>query len=123
MATQSFETIDEYIASFPHDSQKVLEKLRKLIRDIEPNITEDMSYKMPSFKLKGKPLVYFAAWKNHISLYPTPNGMEEFENDLEPYKSGRGTARFPTDKPLPYKLIEEIVKFRVKEVIKKSTKL
>lgn len=116
---QNFNTIDEYISSFPDDVQSVLRKLRKLIHSIEPDVKEDMSYKMPSFKLDKKPLVYFAAWKNHISFYPTPNGMEEFEKDLAPYKSGKGTAQFTLNKPIPYELIEKIVKFRTEEINQK----
>ena len=109
-------TIDDYIASYPSDIQDVLNKLRGLIHDIEPEVTEDMSYKMPSFKLNGKPLVYFAAWKKHIGFYPTPNGMEAFKEDLKPYFAGKGSAQFPFDKPLPIELITKIVKFRASEV-------
>lgn len=113
---EKFETVDAYIDSFSGDVKKELTKLRSFIKNLVPEAYESMSYGMPGYKLNGKPLVYFAAWKDHISFYPTPNGMEAFEKDLEKYKTGKGTAQFPLDKPVPYDLIEKIVKFRIEEV-------
>jgi len=118
MAMQDFESVDKYISSFPDEVRKVLNKLRKLIRETVPDAEESMSYGMPGYKLNKKPLVYFAGWKDHISLYPTPNGMEAFEKELAPYKSGKGTAHFDLKKSIPYDLIERIVKFRIEEVTK-----
>ena len=112
---KQFNTIDEYIKDSPAEIRTTLEKIRQTIHKIAPNAVETISYGMPAFKLNGKVLVYFAAFKNHIGFYPTPSGMESFEAELSPYKSGRGTAQFPLDKPIPYDLIEKIVKFRVKE--------
>lgn len=120
MKMETHNTVDAYIGSFPENIQKELEKLRTLIKGLAPEAMESMSYGMPGYKLNKKPLVYFAAWRDHISFYPTPNGMEAFEDDLLPYKTGKGTAQFPLDKPLPYRLIEKIVKFRIEEVLSKK---
>lgn len=116
---EKFDTVDDYIASFPNDTQAVLNKLRAKIKKLAPNAEESMNYGMPGYKLNKKPLVYFAGWRDHIGFYPTPNGMDGFEKELVPYKSGKGTAQFPLKKPIPYDLIEEIIKFRIEEVNKK----
>jgi uncharacterized protein YdhG (YjbR/CyaY superfamily) len=115
-----FKTIDEYIKTFPADVQSILEKIRQTIKKVAPEAVETISYQMPAFKLNGKNLVYFAAFKNHIGFYPTPSGIESFEKELSPYTSGKGTAQFPFDKPIPYDLVEKIVKFRAKENLAKK---
>lgn len=120
MAMQKFETIDEYIKSFPESTQKILEKLRETIRKTAPEATESMSYGMPTFKYKGKPLVYFSGWKEHIGFYPTPGGIMAFQKELEPYQSGKGTLQFPLDKPTPYDLVIKVTKFRMGEIEGKS---
>ena len=107
--------IDEYIALFPNDVQEILEKIRMTIRKAAPDAEETMSYQMPTFTLKGKYLVYFAAYKKHIGFYPAPIGNAEFTEDLSVYESGKGTVKFPFDKPIPFDLISRIVKFRVKK--------
>ncbi len=107
-------TIDEYIARCPPDVQKILEKIRLTIRKAAPDAEETISYKMPTFTLKGN-LVYFAVFKNHIGFYPIPTGIEKFKQELSVYKQGKGSVQFPLDKPIPYGLISKIVKFRVKE--------
>src|SRR5262245_47805380 len=107
-------TIDEYIAGFPKDVQKTLEKIRLTIRKAAPGATEAISYQIPSFKLNGY-LIYFAAYKNHIGLYPAPRGAAEFKKELAAYEGGKGTVRFPLDEPIPLDLITRIVKFRVKK--------
>jgi uncharacterized protein YdhG (YjbR/CyaY superfamily) len=112
--------IDEYIARFPHDVQEILEKIRVTIRKAAPDAEETMSYQMPTFTLKGKYLVYFAAYKKHIGLYPAPIGIAEFTEDLAAYESGKGTLKFPFDKPIPFDLITKIVKFRVAENLDKA---
>ena len=112
-------TIDEYIATFPHDIQILLEKLRQTIRNAAPDAKEVISYQMPAFKLNGI-LVYFAAFKNHIGFYPTASGIEAFKEELSKYKGGRGSVQFPIDKPLPLELVSKIVKFRVKENLEKK---
>lgn len=106
--------IDEYIAGFPSDVQQILEKIRMTIRKAAPKAAEKISYQIPSFTLKGKYLIYFAAYKKHIALYPAPRGSEEFKKELSAYEGGKGTVRFPFDKPIPFGLIRRIVKFRVK---------
>ncbi|MHB1455983.1 MAG: iron chaperone [Armatimonadota bacterium] len=109
------ETIDEYISAFPEYIQVILEKIRQTIRGKASDTVESISYGMPVFKLDGKPLVYFAAWKNHIGFYPTPSGTEAFKEALSAYKSSKGAVQFPLNKPIPYDLIEKIVLFRMKE--------
>jgi uncharacterized protein YdhG (YjbR/CyaY superfamily) len=108
-------TIDEYIAGFPDDVREILEQIRATIRAAAPEAQETISYQMPTFTLDGKYLVYFAAYKKHIGLYPAPTGIAEFEEALSAYGSGKGTVKFPLDKPMPLDLIGRIVRFRVKE--------
>jgi uncharacterized protein YdhG (YjbR/CyaY superfamily) len=109
-----FETMDGYIASFPKDVQDLLERMRLAIREAAPEAEETISYQMPTFKLNGN-LVHFAAFKHHIGLYPTPSGTEAFKKELAPYESGKGSIKFPMDKPIPLDLVKRIVEFRVKE--------
>ena len=106
-------SIDEYIAGFPPETQKVLEELRALIKASAPDTTETMSYAIPTFDLKGKHLVHFAGYERHVGLYPAPSGLEAFKEDLRPYKSGKGSVQFPLGQPLPTDLIRRIVEFRV----------
>ncbi len=113
------QTIDEYIAGFPKDVQEKLEQVRRTIREAAPDAQEKISYKMPTFTLKGN-LVYFAAFKNHIGFYPIPSGIEEFKEELSAYEQGKGSVQFPLDKPIPFDLISRIVKFRVKENLAKA---
>jgi uncharacterized protein YdhG (YjbR/CyaY superfamily) len=112
-------TIDEYIAGFPPDVQVILEKMRLTIRKAAPDAEEKISYQMPTFTLKGN-LVHFAAFKNHIGLYPTSSGTQAFRKELSVYEGAKGSIRFPKDKPLPLTLIRKIVKFRVAENIKRA---
>ena len=112
--------IDEYIAGFPNDVQKMLQKIRMTIRKAVPDAEETISYQIPTFTLKGKYLIYFAAFKKHIGLYPAPRGIEKFKKELSVYEGGKGTVRFPLDKPIPFGLIERIVKFRVKENLERA---
>jgi uncharacterized protein YdhG (YjbR/CyaY superfamily) len=108
------QNIDDYIAGFPPDVQKILQKVRATIKRAAPQAEEAISYQMPTFKLEGN-LVHFAAFKNHIGLYPTPSGTERFREELSPYETGKGSIRLPLDKPIPYDLIAKIAKSRVKE--------
>ncbi len=110
-----YSTIDEYIQGFPEDVQSRLEKIRQTIKNAAPVAVEAISYRMPTFKLKGKNLVHFAAFKNHIGFYPIPSGIEAFKEELSIYKQGKGSVQFPLEKPIPYDLIRRIVEFRVKE--------
>jgi uncharacterized protein YdhG (YjbR/CyaY superfamily) len=108
--------IETYIKQFPENVQEILNTMRRLIHDNAPGADEHFSYGMPAYKLNKKPLVYFAAFKNHIGFYATPSGHTAFQDELSKYKQGKGSVQFPLDKPIPYKLIERIVKFRVTEV-------
>lgn len=113
------QTIDDYIADFPPEVQEILQKVRAIIRQAAPDAEETISYQMPTFTLHGN-LVHFAAFKNHIGFYPTPTGTEKFQKELAAYKGGKGSIKFPLDRPIPYGLIGKIVKFRVKENLAKA---
>ena len=113
-------SIDEYIAAFPPETQKVLEELRALIRAAAPGATETISYAIPTFALTGH-LVHFAGYERHIGFYPTGSGVEKFKEELKPYKSGKGSVQFPLSRPLPTGLIRRIVEFRVEENAGKSS--
>lgn len=117
---KSTKDIDDYIADLPKDVQEIMEKIRSTIRKAAPDATETISYKMPTFNLNGHYLVYFAAYKKHIGMYPVPAGDEEFRREIATYQAGKGTLQFPLDQPIPYKLITKIVKFRVQENLKKA---
>ncbi len=110
-----YTTIDEYISTFPADIQAILEKMRQSIQKAAPDAVETISYGMPTFNLNGKHLVFFAGWKQHISLYPLPAGDEAFQQEIAHYKRAKGTIQFPLDKPLPYELVEQIVILLIKE--------
>ena len=112
-------SIDEYIATFPKEIQKLLEQVRGVIHETAPEAEEKISYQMPTFFLNGN-LVHFAAFKNHIGFYPIPSGIEQFKDELAPYKQGKGSVQFPLDKPIPFELIRKIVAFRVKENLEKA---
>ncbi|QCJ42614.1 hypothetical protein FAY30_12235 [Bacillus sp. S3] len=111
---EKFESMDEYISQFPVTVQEILNTLRKVIQSAAPDATEKISYQMPTFYLHRN-LVHFAAYKNHIGFYPTSSGIAAFINELSEYKNSKGAVQFPLDKPLPYELITQIVKFRVGE--------
>ena len=117
---QTSKNIDEYIAGFPNDVQEILETIRITIRKAAPDAEETISYQIPTFTLKGRYLVYFAAYKKHIGLYPAPLGNAEFKEQLSVYGAGKGTAKFPLDKPIPFGLIRKIVKFRAKENVERA---
>lgn len=110
-------TVDAYVAGFPDEIQEILQKIRATVREAAPDAVETISYQIPTFKLWGKPLIYFAAFKTHIGLYPTPTGAEAFGEELAAYTSGKGTAKFPLVKPIPFDLISKIVAFRVEEAL------
>jgi uncharacterized protein YdhG (YjbR/CyaY superfamily) len=107
-------SIDDYIAGFPSDTQKVLKELRALIKATAPDATEKITYRMPTFVLK-RHLVYFAGYEKHVGFYPTGSGIEAFKEELKPYKGGKGSVQFPLGQPLPTDLIRRIVEFRVQE--------
>jgi uncharacterized protein YdhG (YjbR/CyaY superfamily) len=108
------QTIDEYIAAQPKNIQTILEQLRKAIKEAAPDAQETISYQMPAFK-QDQVLVWFAAFKKHIGFYPTAKTIESFKEQLAPYQTSKGTVRFPLEKPIPLKLVKDMVRFRVKE--------
>ncbi len=117
MAKTDFKSVDEYIASQPEAVQGILERVRSTIRKAVPGAEEVISYKIPTYKLHGRPVLYFAGWKQHYSLYPaTDRVVAAFKDDLAPYEVSKGTIRFPLSQPVPVKLIGRIAKFRAKEV-------
>lgn len=109
-------TIDDYIAQASDEVKHILRELRKIIKEEVPEVEESISYGMPAFKLKGKALVYFAGWKDHIGFYPTPSGTSEFQKELARYKAGKGSVQLPLNEPMPMDLIRKIVRFRKKEL-------
>ena len=119
MSTAKPETIDQYIAGFPADVQKLLLQVRGAIKKAAPDAGEKISYGIPTFTQNGN-LVHFAAFREHIGFYATPTGHKEFEKDLAKYKQGKGSVQFPVDEPMPLALITRIVKFRVKENMEKA---
>lgn len=118
----NFHSIDEYIANFPEDVQKIMGQLRATIKAAAPDADEKISYNMPTFTLNGTYLVYFAGWKSHIAFYGAPRGNADFTEDLSAYETGKGTLQFLYDKPLPLDLITKIVKFRAAENRKRTDK-
>ncbi len=112
--------VDRYIADFPEEIQSLLNQVRSTITQTAPEAEESIGYGMPAYKIHGKPLVYFAAFKNHIGFYATPTGHAEFAKELSKYKQGKGSVQFPIDQPMPLKLIAQIVEFRVIENQKKA---
>jgi uncharacterized protein YdhG (YjbR/CyaY superfamily) len=111
--------MDEYIADFPADIQEILQKIRATIRKAAPDATERISYRMPCFALHGN-LVYFAAFKKHIGLFPPVSGDEKLKKEASVYAGPKGNLQFPLDEPIPYALISKIVKARVKENKKRA---
>lgn len=114
-----YHSIDEYILQFPLAVQEILKKIRNVVKEAAPEAVEKISYQMPTFYLHGN-LVHFAAHKNHIGFYPTPNAIDAFKKELSAYKGAKGSVQFPLEKPIPYDLIGQIVKFRVAENLKKA---
>ena len=121
-ARSTANSIDEYIREFPPETRETLEELRALIKAAAPDATETISYAIPTFDLNGRHLVHFAAFKRHIGFYPIPSAIEAFREELEPYKSGKGSAQFSLGKPLPVDLIRRIIEFRVAENRGRATK-
>jgi uncharacterized protein YdhG (YjbR/CyaY superfamily) len=105
---------DSYIASFPKETQKLLQQLRKAIQEAAPKAEEYIGYGMPAYKQNG-PVVYFAGYEHHIGFYPTGSGIAAFTKEIEKYKSSKGAVQFPLDKPIPVTLIKKMVKFKIAE--------
>jgi uncharacterized protein YdhG (YjbR/CyaY superfamily) len=123
MTTAKPKDIDEYIAGFPPETREILEQIRTTIREVVPEAEETISYGIPTFNLNGTYLIYFAAYKKHIGLYPVPSAIDEIDEEFASYKtSGKGTLQFPLNKQVPLHLITKLVKFKVKENIEKLKK-
>lgn len=110
-----FESVDDYIDSYPKEVQLILKKFRKTIQNTASESKESIAYGMPAYKMNGKALVYFAAFSHHIGFYATPTGHAAFAKELSRYKQGKGSVQFPLTEPMPWELIKEIVKYRIIE--------
>lgn len=111
MDNRRFTTVDEYIATFNGAARESLIAIRKLIKETVPRAEESISYNIPAYKLNG-PLIYFAAYKNHIGVYALPSAHKAFKEELSGYKQGKGSVQFPLDKPMPLALIKAMLLFR-----------
>ena len=110
------DSVDDYIAGFPADVQNVLEKIRRTIRKAAPKAEESISYQIPTYKIEGQRLIYFAGFAKHVSVYPAPREAKEFKKELASYKGGKGTIQFPFDKKIDYDLITRIVQFKLQKI-------
>lgn len=115
-----FTTIDEYIAACPAETRERLQAIRAAVRKIAPEAREKISYQIAAFELNGKYLIYFAGWKKHVSLYPIPAGDEAFENEISRYADGKGTLKFPLDRPLPIRFIQKVIRLHVANNLKNA---
>ena len=113
MAT--FQTVDAYVASFPPDVQAVLQDVRRTIRKAAPTAEEAISYDIPAYKMHGKGVVSFAGWKRHVSIYPIPAVDDALAKEMAAYRAGKGTLRFPLDKPIPHTLIAQVVTLLIEQ--------
>jgi uncharacterized protein YdhG (YjbR/CyaY superfamily) len=110
-----FNTVEEYLSTLPAKTKSILKELRKTIKQAAPQAEELISYNIPAFKLHGA-LMYYAGWKDHVSIYPRTAALEKaFKKELAPFEGGKGTIKFPINEPIPYDLISRMVKFRVQE--------
>jgi uncharacterized protein YdhG (YjbR/CyaY superfamily) len=121
MTKTDFKSVDEYIATHPEGARAILQRVRSTIRRAVPGAEEVISYQIPAYKLHGGPVLYFAGWKQHYSLYPaTDRVVEAFRDELAPYEVKKRTIRFPLSQPVPAKLIAGIAKCRAKEAAERS---
>ncbi len=112
---KAFERVEEYIAKLDKSPRKRLQELREIIREAAPDAEEAISYNIPAFKLSGAILVWYAALKQHVGLYPKASAIAAFKSDLADYKTSKGAIQFPLGKPIPARLVKRIVKFRTKQ--------
>ncbi len=120
MVKTNFQSIDEYIAACPEQSQSYMQIIREMIKAVAPDAKEKISYQIACFELNGKNVVHFAGWKKHVSLYPTPEGTDAFNKAIAKYAGGKGTTKFPLDEPLPMKLIQKAVKLLIANNLKNA---
>ncbi len=106
--------VDAYIAGFPAEVQEILQQVRETIRSLLPDATEAIKYGIPTFVLDKKNVIHFAGYKQHVGVYPVPTGDDSFNEEMAPHQTGKGTARFPLDRPIPHDLIRRMVEFRLK---------
>ena len=119
MKSVAIKSIDEYIGACPEGVREILEQIRQTIKKAAPEAEEKISYQMPTFYLHDN-LVHFAAYKKHVGFYPGPSGLKAYYEEISRYKNSKGAVQFPLDRPMPLKLIEKIVRFRVKENTEKA---
>ena len=119
MENKKFKSVDEYIEELPDHAKDLLEEMRKAIKKAAPMAEELISYNMPGFKFQGM-LVWYAANKEHIGFYPTPNPIKVFKEELAGYKTSKGAIQFPIERAIPATLIKNIVKFRINENLEKA---
>lgn len=123
MDKTEYSSIQDYISKAPEQTRDKLIQLYETIKEVLPaEIEETISYQMPTFKINGKAVVYFGAFAKHISLFPFPSGIKEFEEETKNYTTSTGTIQFPLNEDLPVDLIKRITKFRVEEVMNKAAK-
>ena len=115
------QTVDDYIAKYPPKVQAILRRIRRTVRRLAPNAHESISYRIPAYALNGR-LLYFAAFHDHIGLYPPVRGNAALARAVAPYANEKGNLRFPLDRPIPYTLIERIVRFKVAQNAKKPAR-
>jgi len=120
MAKTNFRSVDEYIAACPEETHERLQAIRNAVKKLAPDAKEKISYQIACFELNGRNLIHFAGWKKHVSLYPIPAGSEAFNKEIAKYADGKGTVKFPLDKPLPVKLVERAVKYRLADHVKNA---
>lgn len=112
MATAT--TVDEYVSAAPIEVRDILERIRQTIREAVPDIEERISYQIPTFSIGGRLLIYVAAWKHHISIYPAPVFDDPIDQELEPYRAAKSTVQFPLKQEIPYSLISRMVAMRLR---------
>ena len=115
-----FASVDDYIASYPEETRTQLARVRTAIRTAVPDAREKISYGMATFTLEGRPLLYFAGWKNHVGLYPVPTGDAAFEEAIRPFRRAKDTVRFPITKPVPLDLVATIARLCVKRAAERE---
>ena len=121
-AGTKFKTVDEYLAALPEDARNMVKELRQAIKKLVPAAEEVISYNIPAFKLDGAGVIWYAGWKEHVSIYPRTRMMEEAIKELSGYEGAKGSIKFSLNKKLPVSVIGKIVKFRLKENAEKAAK-